>query len=77
MRSDSTSHSDRGKASTKKPKDLLLSIHKGTGYWCRKVKGRIFYFGKVADAPKGTAALEEWLAAASPGASASKPQESW
>lgn len=57
---DSTSRRTRGKP-PQKPKDFPLSIHKGTGYWCRKVKGRVFYFGKVADDPKGTAALEEWL----------------
>ena len=45
----------------KKPRpDFPLSIHKGTGYWCKKVRGRVYYFGKVADAPKGVAAEEEW-----------------
>ena len=46
----------------KKPKpDFPLRIHKGTGYWCKKVHGRVFYFGKVADDPNGQAALEQWL----------------
>lgn len=45
----------------KPSKDFPLSIHKGTGYWCKKVKGRVHYFGKVADDPKGQAALEQWL----------------
>jgi integrase len=38
-----------------------LSRHKGTGYWCKKVRGRVHYYGKVADDPKGVAALEQWL----------------
>ena len=41
--------------------DFPLSIHQGTGYWCKKMKGRVLYFGKVADDPKGVAALEKWL----------------
>lgn len=32
------------------------------GYWAKKVKGRTFYFGKVADDPKGEKALNQWLA---------------
>jgi integrase len=42
-------------------KDFPLSIHKGRGYWCKKVKGKQHYFGKVADDPQGVSALEEWL----------------
>ena len=53
--SDSTPRRSAGKS------DFPLSIHKGTGYWCKKVRGRVYYFGKVADDPKGVAALEEWL----------------
>lgn len=41
--------------------DFPLSIHQGSGYWCRKVHGRVYYFGKVADDPKGVAALKQWL----------------
>ena len=44
-----------------KTKDFPLSIHKGSGYWCKKVRGRVFYFGKVSDDPKGVKALDEWL----------------
>lgn len=44
-----------------KPKNLPLSIHKGTGYWCKKVRGKVHYFGKVSDDPKGKAAMEQWL----------------
>lgn len=37
-----------------------MRIHSGRGYWCKSVKGKLFYFGKVADDPNGVAALEEW-----------------
>jgi len=60
---DSTLRRTRGKATPEKPsKDFPLSVHKGSGYWCKKIKGRVRYFGKVADDPKGTKALELWLA---------------
>jgi integrase len=39
-----------------------LGIHKGSQSWCKKVIGRVFYFGKVATDPDGMAALERWLA---------------
>ena len=46
----------------KKPRpDFPLSIHKGTGYWCKKERGRVYCSGKVADDPKCVAALEQWL----------------
>jgi integrase len=41
--------------------DFPLSVHKGTGYWTKKVRGRPYYFGRVADDPKGVAALRQWL----------------
>jgi integrase len=31
-----------------------------TGRWCKKIKGRFHYFGKVADDPKGEKALTLW-----------------
>ena len=50
------------KAKLKKPsRDFPLGIHQGTGYWQKKVRGRVFYFGSVADDPKGVKALKEWL----------------
>lgn len=33
-----------------------------SGRWCKKVKGRFYYFGKIADDPDGKAALDLWLA---------------
>src|SRR3990172_3062182 len=45
----------------RKPRaDFPLFPH-GSGRWCKKVRGKFFYFGKVADDPKGEAALELWL----------------
>jgi integrase len=32
-----------------------------SGRWCKKVRGRAHYFGKVASDPDGEKALEEWL----------------
>lgn len=62
MKDDSSQRRSRSKSKApKKPRtDFPLSIHKGTGYWCKKIKGRVFYFDKVEDDPKGTAVLEEW-----------------
>ena len=61
--SDSTRRTSRGKVPRpRKPRpDFPLSIHKGTGYWCKKIRGRARYFGKVADDPEGQRALEQWL----------------
>lgn len=41
--------------------DFPLFPH-ARGYWAKKVRGQLHYFGKVADDPKGKAALEKWLA---------------
>ena len=40
--------------------DFPLFPHQ-TGYWCKKVRGKLRYFGKVSDDPKGQAALDKWL----------------
>ena len=31
------------------------------GYWCKRIKGKLNYFGKIADDPDGAAALERYL----------------
>ena len=41
-------------------KDFPLFPH-ARGYWAKKVRGQIHYFGRVADDPKGEAALDKWL----------------
>jgi len=32
-----------------------------SGRWAKKVRGKFAYFGKIADDPKGEAALHLWL----------------
>jgi integrase len=45
----------------KKPRaDFPLFPH-ATGRWAKKVRGKFAYFGKVADDPRGEAALKLWL----------------
>lgn len=46
---------------SKKPHpDFPLFVHR-TGRWCKKVRGKFWYFGKVANDPDGKRALAEWL----------------
>ncbi|MCY2987626.1 MAG: site-specific integrase [Planctomycetota bacterium] len=62
MSPESTPSHDRPKApSRSKPhRDFPLTRHP-RGYWCKKVKGKLHYFGKIQSDPKGEAALAEWL----------------
>lgn len=56
-------HSTRGNRphKPKKPRpDFPLFPH-ATGRWAKKVRGKLHYFGKVADDPRGEAALNKWL----------------
>jgi integrase len=48
------------KRPTKPHPGFSLWIHP-SGRWCKKVRGRAHYFGKVADDPDGAAALQQWL----------------
>jgi integrase len=45
----------------KRRSDFPLFQHQ-RGYWAKKVRQRLIYFGKVANDPQGKAALELWLA---------------
>lgn len=46
----------------KKPrKDFPLTPH-NCGLWCKKVLGKLYYFGSWKDDPKGNRALDRWLA---------------
>jgi integrase len=41
-------------------RDFPLTPHP-RGYWCKKVLGKLHYFGKIADDPDGQKAIELWL----------------
>jgi len=56
----SSRKSSRSTKPEKPRPDFPLSQHKGTGYWCKKLRGKVYYFGKVAEDPKGVAALEQF-----------------
>lgn len=45
---------------SKPHRDFPLFAH-ARGYWAKKVRGRLVYFGKIANDPKGEAALNAWL----------------
>jgi integrase len=45
----------------KKPREDFPLFPHSRGYWAKKVRGRLVYFGKIADDPKGEAALNKWL----------------
>jgi integrase len=44
----------------KAPQNFPLTRHP-RGYWCKKAKGKLYYFGKIADDPDGQKALALWL----------------
>jgi hypothetical protein len=47
----------------------------GNGQWCRKVAGRLCYFGSWRQDPKGVKALETWIAQKSDLEAGRKPRE--
>ncbi|NQT37576.1 MAG: hypothetical protein HQ581_08810 [Planctomycetes bacterium] len=64
MKKKSTQKRTAGKPSKPHP-DFPLFVHGGrtTAWrWAKKVRGKLVYFGKVADDPDGAAALERWIA---------------
>lgn len=54
------SKSSRKSRSRKPHSDFPLTKHP-RGYWCKKVKGKLHYFGKIECDEKGQAALSLWL----------------
>ncbi|MEI7639617.1 MAG: thiamine pyrophosphate-dependent enzyme, partial [Syntrophus sp. (in: bacteria)] len=54
------SKSTRSTRGRKSPKDFPLTPHP-RGYWCKKVKGKLQYFGKIVGDENGQAALAKWL----------------
>lgn len=50
-----------GSKARKPRKDFPLFVHQ-TDRWCKKIRGRMHYFGKASTDPDGEAALERWLA---------------
>ena len=55
-----TSKSKRGGKAAKPRPDFPLTPHPN-GWWCKKVRGKLHYFGKIAEDPEGNAAVDEWL----------------
>lgn len=53
-------HSTKARKFEKPRPDFPLFPH-ATGRWAKKVRGRLHYFGRCADDPKGEAALAKWL----------------
>ena len=51
---------DKAHPSNKPHPDFPLTRHP-RGYWCKKVRGKIHYFGRTDDDPEGEKALALWL----------------
>ena len=47
---------------SRQPAEFPLGKHTARGYWCKKVRGKVHYFGKIADDPTGQKTLEMYLA---------------
>ena len=45
----------------KRKKDFPLSFHKGSGLWCKTLRGKRYYFDSLAADPKGQKSVEKWL----------------
>lgn len=44
-----------------KPRDDFPLFPHARGYWAKKVRGKLIYFGRIADDPQGEAAVNKWL----------------
>ena len=49
------------KAKPKKPRPNFPLFPHATGRWAKKIRGKLHYFGKVADDPEGVAAESKYL----------------
>lgn len=56
---DSSSNGSRTKY--RKPRSDFPLFPHASGRWCKKIRGKHHYFGKIADDPDGQKALELWL----------------
>ncbi|QDV55487.1 tyrosine-type recombinase/integrase [Rosistilla oblonga] len=48
-------------AARRQRKDLKLSVHKASGYWCKVIAGHRYYFEKVADDPDGVESTDQLI----------------
>ena len=53
-------NSTRSTKPSKPRPDFPLYRH-ATGRWAKKIRGKLHYFGKIAEDPDGKAALDKWL----------------
>ena len=62
MSEDSTFRPSGGKARPKPlRKDFPWRIRIGMNYWCKRIRGRVHYFGRVTHDPSSNGALDERL----------------
>jgi len=58
-KSKDSTENDKGRQAKKPYAGFPLFVHQ-TGRWCKKVRQKLVYFGKVSDDPDGQKALELW-----------------